>query len=228
MAYGKWKILKEETEKEFGYSPDQLSRASHMPVICMCEECLLKTTKRFREIKQFHKCKSIIDGKKKCYKCKKFKQTEEFSKNRSTFDKYQKVCKECFSNYKSVQDGYKRKSTRLKTDIKLYLRNTVTRLKVRAKKKNIPFDLDKDDLYIMLLKQNSKCFYTNMEIKHNPGCHQHNSISVDRKDPLNGYTKDNIVLCLFSINSFKGMMSQEEFKQYIISVAPKLLDYAKG
>lgn len=225
MSYGQWVVDKEATIKEFGYSPDELSYGSRKPVKCVCESCGIKADKRFRESSRKHICKSIIDGKKRCFKCKTFKLVEEFSKNRSTFDGYQKVCKNCFSNYDSVKRGYKKKSDNLKIDLELYLANKISTLNKKCKLKNLDFDLVKGDIYELFKKQNGLCYYTGIEIKHNRGCSQYDSISVDRLDPNIGYVKSNIVLASYNINSLKGMMTESEFKEYLKIIIPKLDEY---
>ncbi len=85
MSYGQWKIDEEATLKEFNYNSLKLTKGSKKPVICVCESCGLITNKRFREATAKHICKSIINGKKKCFKCKTFKIVDEFSKNRLPF-----------------------------------------------------------------------------------------------------------------------------------------------
>jgi hypothetical protein len=227
MSYGQWVIEKNETIKEFGYDPNVLSYGSRKPVICICSECGIKTPKRFREANRKHRCQTIINGKKKCFKCKLKLDVENFSKNRSTFDGYSKVCKECFSNYECVVKGYKKKSEKIKTDLKTYLNYKLTSIKIKSEQKNIFFNLKKDYLFELYEKQKGKCYYTKMEIKHNKGCFQFDSISVDRLDPNKGYTEDNIVLCSFGINSFKGMLNESEFKNILREYIPYLIEYSK-
>lgn len=225
MSYGQWKIDEDMTFKEFNYYSNQLSLNSHKPVKCVCEACGQIANKRYRESNRKHVCKSIIDGKKKCFKCKIFKSVEDFSKNRSTFDGYQKVCKKCFANYDSVKKGYKKKSENRKNNLNTYLNYKTTNLKTKCKQKNLDFDLNNNFLYELYLKQNGKCYYTDIDIVHNLGCHQYNSISVDRLDPNKGYTKDNVVLASFSINSFKGMINVSEYKDFLNIIIPKLIDF---
>lgn len=225
MSYGQWQIDKELTLKEFGYNGDSLTKGSQKPVKCICNSCGVIANKRFRESNNKHICKSIINGKKKCFKCKQLKLVEEFSKNRSTFDGYQKCCKECFSNYDSVKKGYNKKSYDLKTDLKVYLRNRTSYLERKCKVKNLAFDLTKEFLYELYIKQNGKCYYTGIDIIHGVGCFENNSISVERLDPIKGYVKTNVVLAAFNVNSFKGMMNESEFKRYLDSVIPNLIKY---
>lgn len=227
MSYGRWKVDEEATVKEFGYQSKELTKGSNKPVKCVCEDCGIKANKRFRESQAKHICKSIIDGKKKCFKCRKLKPIEDFSKNRSAFDGHQKCCKECFSNYDSVQKGYKKKTNAIKNDLDVYLRNKTSGLERKCKDKNLSFDLEKDYLLALYKRQNGKCYYSGLEIKHNIGCHQYDSISVERLDPNKGYIKDNIVLASFAVNSFKGMMTEDEFKKYLLFVIPRLISYAE-
>jgi hypothetical protein len=92
----------------------------------------------------------------------------------------------------------------------------------RCRQKDIQFDLEKNSLYEVYLKQNGKCYYTNIDIIHNEGYCKYNSISIDRKDPNKGYIKENIVLCCFCINSFKGDMNEKEFKTLLNTILPTL------
>jgi hypothetical protein len=227
MAYGQWIIDEELTYKEFGYYSNTLTKGSKKPVKCKCESCGIIANKRFRESNAKHICKSIIDGKKKCYKCKTFKKIEDFSKNRSTFDGFSKLCKECYSNYDSVKKGYIKKCLNIKTNIISYFKNTTNTLKSKSKLKNIDFDLDDNTLYNLYLKQNKKCYYSGIEIIHNIGCSNYNSISVERLNPNLGYIKDNVVLSAFNINSFKGMMTENEFKIFLNEIIPNLMEYIK-
>lgn len=225
MAYGQWKIDEELTFKEFGYHSNQLTFGSKKPVKCICEVCGVITNKRYRESNAKHICNSIINGKKKCFKCKSFKPTDEFSKNRSSKDGFSKLCKVCYSNYDSVKNGYKKNSNALKTNLEEYLKYKHNYFKRKSKLKNIDFDLDMHTLYELYQKQNGKCYYTGIEIIHNSGCFDYNSITVERLDSTKGYTKDNIVLAAFNINSFKGMMDENEFKIFLDKIIPNLIEY---
>jgi len=226
MSYGQWKIDDDLTFKEFGYYSTNLTFGSNKPIKCVCESCGEVRNKILKHSNRKHVCKSIIDGKKKCFKCKNIKVIEEFSKNRSTFDGYQKVCKECFSNYDSVKMGYKRKSERRKFDLKSYFQNKTSYLKNKCILKNLDFDLDNNFLYNLYLKQKGKCHYLNVDIISNTYKCEFNSISVDRLDPTKGYVKENVVLSSFSINSFKGSMSENEFKTFLKSILPNLIEYS--
>ena len=225
MSYGQWIINEELTFNDFNYYSTDLTNGSNKPVKCECVSCGMITNKRMRESKARHRCNPIIDGRKKCFKCNNFKLIEEFSKNRSNYDKHQKVCKESFSNYSCVKNGYSKKNLKIKNSIEHYFNSKLPLLKKKCFLKNLPFNLEKGGLLDLYNKQNGKCYYTNIEIIHNEGCSQYNSISIERLTPEKGYTKNNVVLSSFSLNSFKGMMSEIEFKQFLNEVIPKLIEY---
>jgi hypothetical protein len=225
MSYGQWKINEELTMKEFGYNSSELSKGSQKPVKCECLSCGIISNKRLIYSTSKHRCSPIIDGKKKCFKCKEFKLIDEFSKNKSNFDGYQKVCKECFSNYNCVKKGYNKKNINYKVSLEHYFNTKLSQIKKKCYIKNIPFNLEKGDLFEKYKLQNGKCYYTGIDIIHNSGCSQFNSISIERLSPESGYTNKNVVLCSFSINSFKGMMNEKEFKEFLEIVIPKLINY---
>jgi len=87
-------------------------------------------------------------------------------------------------------------------------------IKTRAKLKNIEYNLDKDFLKELYIKQNGLCYYSNIPLKlsdyPDPA-----TLSVDRIDPTKGYTKDNVVLCANCINMLKGSMNLNEFKDIL-------------
>lgn len=227
MAYGQWKLDEKMTFDEFGYRSSELTRGSKKPVKCKCEACGVIANKRFRESSARHICNAIIDGKKKCYKCKTFKLVNEFAKNRNSPNGYSKLCKECYSNHDSVILSYKKRSSLIRTDIIAYFEYKTNYLKYKCALKNIPFGLDKSYLYNMYIAQNKKCHYSGIELFHNIGCSDYNSISVERLDPELGYIPGNIALVAFNINSFKGMMNESEFKEFLKKVLPNLTKYAE-
>jgi hypothetical protein len=225
MSYGQWVINEELTFNEFGYYSHGLTYGSQKPVKCECLSCGMIANKKFTYSKSRHRCKPIIDGKKKCFKCKVFKSVDEFSKNRSNHDGFQKVCKECFANYECVKKGYEKKTNNYKNNLEFYFDSKLPSLKKKCELKNIDFDLIKGDLFEIYNSQNGKCYYTEIDITHNKGTLNFNSISIERLDPKLGYTKNNVVLCSFNVNSFKGIMNENEFKEFLNVVIPKLINY---
>ena len=78
-------------------------------------------------------------------------------------------------------------------------------LKQRAKKKNLPFDLEVSDIEGVV-----ECPVFGFELKRNENKSLNNSFSVDRKDSTKGYTKDNIQILSQLANTMKSSASREE------------------
>lgn len=87
-----------------------------------------------------------------------------------------------------------------------------------ATKRNVQFDLQIEDLIELYDLQEGKCVYSNLpmlinniktELYTNP-----ETLSVDRKDPAKGYTKDNIQMCCNIYNLMKSNLSEQDFLHY--------------
>lgn len=79
---------------------------------------------------------------------------------------------------------------------------------------------DVDYLYLLDLynKQNGKCYYTNMEMKIG-GSKTFDTLSFDRINSKLGYVKNNIVLCLLSVNYFKSNFDLSDIKTVFTQIA---------
>jgi hypothetical protein len=226
MPYGKCIILYEKNREE-GIEIEKLSKGSKIKIFQYCENCKQTFLRNYQYKDNLHRCRPLIDGMKKCCICKNKKEACEFPKNRASFDGYGKICKECFSQMPSVRKGYAKRNESIKNNIKKYFIHKAYRLKgsVRTKIKNLYCDVDGEFLYDLYNQQEGKCYYSGIDIVHNKDNLSFDSISVDRKDPDIGYMKDNIVLCAFGINSLKGSLKEDEFKQYLQKIIPGLLNF---
>ena len=63
-------------------------------------------------------------------------------------------------------------------------------------------------------KQKGRCYYTNIPMSTNKK-DVLTLVSVDRKNSDLGYTLDNIVLCCYSVNSFKFSFSSVDIQYFI-------------
>jgi hypothetical protein len=84
------------------------------------------------------------------------------------------------------------------------------RIRNRAKNHDIFFEITCNDLETKYLEQNGQCYYTGKTFE-KKATKSDNDISVDRIDSSKGYTIDNIVLCLPSINFAKQSLSHDDF-----------------
>jgi hypothetical protein len=84
----------------------------------------------------------------------------------------------------------------------------------RAIKKHLPFEISLDDIIHQFISQDGKCFYSGMEMnvskKNKNVLHDPYKMTLDCKLAGLGYKKENIVWCIYCINSFKQKMEREE------------------
>jgi hypothetical protein len=144
------------------------------------------------------------------------------------FTEYLKICKyckeECWVNKKNIEHCSRNCANnhlrKIINPLEFYFREKISRLRSNAKTRRKEFNLTWNDLLERYNKQNGLCYYTNIKmsltysVKSEKICPP-KQLSVDRLDNKKGYDKDNIVLCLFCINNFKGEMSINEFKEII-------------
>ena len=151
-------------------------------------------------------------GLRLCSRCCKIKKAdnENFYLKRYFKDKNGNIlnyglsgkCKECD---KKRAKKYKKQQ---RNNPFLYCKRIIPSLKHRSKIKNIPFKLNVNELFLMLEKQQYKCYYTgellNFKMKSTNSKFPHRLMpSVDRKDPKKGYTSDNVVWCCYYVNRMK-------------------------
>lgn len=122
----------------------------------------------------------------------------------------QKFCsRDCFA-----------KNNKIKDPLEKFFREKITRLRGNARKRNIKFDLIWEDLLDQYRKQNGKCFYTGRKLSLNYSTKTRkvcppDQLSVDRMDSDKHYNNNNISLCCYCINNFKGDSTLEEFNEYM-------------
>lgn len=130
---------------------------------------------------------------KTCYKCKQPKPISEFYKR--TNEKYYRGCKKC---EKEQFNTFRKNNPHI---------SHLTNAKQRAKKFNLPFDLDKDWFYASI-PEVCPVFGTIFET----GKH---GISIDRIIPEKGYVKSNCRIISHRANTIKNDASLAELKQLV-------------
>lgn len=85
------------------------------------------------------------------------------------------------------------------------------RLKSSAKKRGIPFSLEKIDLFYLSFP--ITCPILGMPLKFNRGKQEANSYSFDRIDSNKGYEIDNIVVVSWQANRLKNNATLEELEK---------------
>lgn len=145
--------------------------------------------------------KSLLrENKRFCGGCQTIKYLDLF---------HGKICKECDQKY-AKKRYYKNNhiDPNFTTTIKLKYKDT----KSRARYRNIDFSINLEDIINQYNLQNGLCYYTKQQL----GLfkNKYDLLSIDRIDSNKGYTKDNIVLCLYIINVMKNQLTTEEFLKY--------------
>ncbi len=136
---------------------------------------------------------------KRCPVCDCVKNIDQFYKNVN-------ICKSCYI----ARDMFRQK----RNPIMVQTNNMIRRARSRAKKKNIPFDIDQ--AYIRSLVP-SHCPILGIELewsvqRGNGNCPLSNSPSLDRIVPEQGYVKGNVWIVSHRANTIKSDASYEELK----------------
>jgi hypothetical protein len=155
-----------------------------------------------------------LNSTKICCRCKnEFPLTAEFfHASKFLADGFNSHCKTC------RKKSYYLRRTPIQ-DLKKTLTQRFSDLKSRTKKKRLNYgvELDFDVKYLMDLweKQSGKCAISNIDmtyILYNGAVNT--NVSVDRKDSLKGYTKENIQLTCVIINKMKLDLTIEDLTYY--------------
>lgn len=214
-------------------------RLSHICKICY-EEREYKKSHRYdgnkvcncckeaKPIKEFHKsetdfrilvkckeCRTIVlleNNKKKCVICKNIKHFSEFptgNKNK---------CQDCFRKiYLPQQKTYYKKTASIRIEkSKSYRKENYTkvlfgRIKNRSMKKNIPFNLEVQDIGNFP----EKCPVFDIKLEVGEGRPTSNSPSIDKVDNSKGYVKGNIKIISNRANSIKSDGTIQEHEKII-------------
>lgn len=94
----------------------------------------------------------------------------------------------------------------------------ISSTKSHCAKKGILFQITTQDILDKVEEQNYLCFYSGEPLLF---CHGKDGMSIDRKNPLLGYTKDNIAITSWKINNMKSNTPIPEF----IDLCKRISDY---
>lgn len=158
----------------------------------------------------------------KCKKCNIFKPITEFGLNRIG-----RGCKICIKKHK---DEYS-------STIKGHLHELLKRAKCHTKSRNKSnrsgdniFDITYEDLVNLLRNQCGRCAYSNIRLHYGPSRKKNWVSSLERINPLRGYTRDNICLVCAEFNGvdhtaimkysngYSGAWSKEKFIFFLSTI----------
>jgi hypothetical protein len=118
----------------------------------------------------------------------------------------------CYEKHASVHHQNYRKT--LKGALRTLIGNAVASTKARRRRGKDMCDVEVDKEWILerLELQQHRCLWTDMPIGFHTELRHPWKISLDRKDPSKGYSKENTVLAAWCINAFRSGLTEEETK----------------
>ncbi len=151
------------------------------------------------------------DTTKLCPRCNSIKPISDFSFNVKQ-NRHVYACKVCISSNTRQWQQKLFESSDPEDMKKATFYKILQSSKSNAKVKKIPYELNLTTLTNIYNKQEGKCYYTGvpMALRTNDHLDRDPSlISLDRLDPVVGYTPENTVLCCWGVNAMKGWHSKE-------------------
>lgn len=159
-------------------------------------------------VKPPQKLKQVGDNEYECSKCEKILPRNMFFVQRAgaKYEYTLSYCKNC-----KREQAYNWRYTSLDR----YIRDNVLKIVRRAKKSGIPCDITPEYCMNLIEKQNNKCIYTGIELEHKPHNKSGNNYSLDKIDPIYGYTMGNVVWTTQRINTIKNNITPDEMKEWM-------------
>lgn len=91
----------------------------------------------------------------------------------------------------------------------------ISSLKIRAKRRNLDFNITLEDLQNLWKNQKGLCYYTKIPMIYSFRLSCPKQMSIDRIDSSKGYTINNIVFCCQTINYAKHDYSFNDFTNFL-------------
>jgi hypothetical protein len=151
----------------------------------------------------------VSNDEARCKKCQQIRPLNEFQYGRKG-QKYEYRFSFC--------NGCRKKQVylNLNSDVNKFLSDRYHKLVLRAKKKNIPCLITKEEFIAQYHAQKGLCFYTDAKLVCEVGTKLHrDSLSVDKLIPEKGYCAGNVVFTTHRINTCKCDLSIDELRQWM-------------
>lgn len=187
--------------------------------------------KNIKNINEFYRYRDGLQSRcKECTKLKnrKFKEKNpNYHKSGGPGYSYSKMDKERYNKdrYKKYKNRYEEYNDKFRHTIRGSLYNVLEGIRSRCKKNRITNELDLDYLVFLYEKQNGTCFSTGLPFDLSKDSRKKRfrpfSVSIDRIDPLKGYTKDNCRLVCVAFNLALNAFGEDTFEK----IAKAYLEY---
>lgn len=162
------------------------------------------------------KLELIDENHAKCSRCKEIKSLEDWpiARDKQKYPYRLSYCRLCRK---------KQMYRRLNISPETFMGDRFNKVRLRAKKNGVEFNLTKEYLIDLYKHQKGNCFYTDehMTLMTGQG-RKPTGISIDRIDPILGYSNDNVVLCTSRFNTIKSNMSLEEIEKWMPPIFEKI------
>lgn len=200
----------------FNYYSTELSHGSNRPVIVHCIFCQLNFERPFRSATNKHRCKRVVGDRAYCKSCKNWKPASEFGPRKNKILLREK-CSVCHTTFNTKDRRAKRLKIRQTNNHVEYIKYRLPTMQAQAKQRGLEWNLTKEYLIGLWDNQNGKCHYSNIQMNNASvvTLAEWTSPSLDRIDPNKGYVKDNVVWCIWGVNSFKASLLLNEFQTNI-------------
>jgi len=110
----------------------------------------------------------------------------------------------------------------------ILFKRALSNAKKRALKRNSKFDIDLEYIKDIFENQSGKCYYSGIPLRiirdESSGIHDHYKMTLDCLDSNLGYSRGNVVWCIYCINSFKLNMPKEEMIKICKSILKNNLE----
>jgi dUTP pyrophosphatase len=202
MKRGGKSVYCETCNKEFYISPGRMKNKHHT----CSKECLGALSSKLHSQKAKRNC--VICNKELFYKQSASKNIKNPTCSRKCRGELNKTLYLGQNNPKALK---------LTPEEKVWWKK-FSSYRYRAQENGWDFDLDYKFLMELYEKQKGLCFYSKLPMKLD-GARDYDTLSLDRVDSTKGYTKDNVVLCLFCVNVFKSNYDLSALKKVFYSLS---------
>lgn len=165
---------------------------------------------------QYQKIRNYISNTKKCVYCHKVGTRDKFRQEDERRSRWKTgICNECDS--KRV---IKKNSRTIRTRIHHIWKRTRTKHNLPGRTPVTISDLAEKDLINLYEKQEGKCHYTGIKlVSQSQDSRKFDLLSLDKKNPIDGYTIENVVFCCWGVNQMKRDLPYDEFIKICKAIA---------
>lgn len=155
---------------------------------------------------------------KVCTLCHQEKDLTEFLRDKHANGGYRNQCKECLRQrnkeqrvWENRKESYNAAMRKYRSTEKGAIHTSYQAAKGRAKKSDIPFDLDLEFVTELFYQQGGKCALTGEDMIPKSG---RTSPSLDKMNPSLGYVRGNVQWTTWKANCIKQDMTMDELFEF--------------